>query len=197
MLRFWQYNRNMKIYTKTGDNGETSLFGGDRVPKSSERINATGSIDELNAVLGVAESFCQNDTCQPIIRQLQNDCFRMGADIATLLSHPHKIERIEPQDTAGLEKIIDDIEASLPPLHNFILPGGAQCAAYLHLARTVCRRAERNMSHLQTQEDMNPEILKFLNRLSDLLFVMARVVNKNAGQEDIPWHPRQPSSSPY
>ncbi len=185
----------MKIYTKTGDNGETSLFGGDRVPKSSDRISATGSIDELNAVLGVAESFCRNETCQPIIRELQNDCFRMGADIATLLSHPHSIERITADDTERLEKLIDDLDRNLPELHNFILPGGTTCAAYLHLARTVCRRAERNVSHLQTQEDINSEILKFLNRLSDLLFVMARLVNSKADCKDIPWHPRNATKS--
>lgn len=174
----------MKIYTRTGDNGITSLFGGEKVSKNSERIHAIGAIDEANSTLGLIETsnqeFLYMMSDKSIITELQDYLFTLGAD----LSAPHEdqdyVKRISYEDVEKLEGYIDYLDEKLPELKNFILPRG-----YFHHARTVVRRAERMVSELA---HVNPYVLKFLNRLSDLLFVMARYENFVNEQEDLEWH---------
>ncbi|MEZ5357811.1 MAG: cob(I)yrinic acid a,c-diamide adenosyltransferase [Candidatus Zixiibacteriota bacterium] len=177
----------MKIYTKTGDGGETGLWGGTRVGKDNARIHAYGTVDECNAILGVARTFGAPAEFDARLERLQNILFIVGADLATPSDATTAIDRISPADTALLESWIDDYEAELPKLKQFILPGGKELAAYLHLARTVCRRAERWVVELAGQENINPDALTFLNRLSDFLFVAARMANHQSGVNDIPW----------
>jgi cob(I)alamin adenosyltransferase len=173
----------MKLYTRTGDTGETGLYGGARVRKDSLRVDAYGSVDEANAALGVAATLGETARLQG----LQADLFVVGGDLATPLER--SVPRIVPEDTERLEQEIDVLEASLPALQNFILPGGTPLAAALHLARTLVRRAERAVVTLCDAEpgQVNPETLRYLNRLSDLLFALARAANQSAGQADIPW----------
>ncbi len=182
----------MKIYTRTGDKGETSLFGGKRVPKDSPRIHAYGSVDELNAVIGMAVSLSDDAKLIDVLRQLQNELFVVGADLATPgdIQKPNTV-RVEHSHINRLEREIDIHEQELEPLKYFILPGGTTCASVLHFARTVCRRAERETYELLKVEDINNLVCIYLNRLSDLLFVLARVTNRRSGREDIPWHPRE------
>lgn len=177
----------MKIYTKTGDNGETGLFAGPRVRKDAPRIEAYGTIDELNAVLGCAR-------CQPLpaevdalLATVQNELFNLGAELATLDPGKLQLAVISAAHIAALEAAIDRFEAHLTPLRQFILPGGSAGAAWLHLARTVCRRAERRLVALAAAETISPHLLVYLNRLSDLLFVLARTANRAAGLADAPW----------
>lgn len=170
-----------KIYTKTGDSGETSLYGGTRVKKSSSRIRSIGVVDELNASLGVALSFSQIPKIDDLVNQIQENLFVVGANLAT------NKESLGENSVAPLEKAIDELDGQLEPLKNFILPGGSQAAAFWHLARTICRRAERSVVSLSKKETVDPEILKYLNRLADLLFVLARTENKLAKTPDIPW----------
>lgn len=181
----------MRIYTKTGDTGETSLFGGQRVAKDAIRVEAYGTVDELNAILGLARAKIANAELQSLLAELQAQLFDLGADLATPLEgkRPSKraVPRITPDQVASLEGLIDKFEAELESLRSFILPGGAEGAAILHFARTVCRRAERRSVSLSKQEMINPEVLKYLNRLSDLLFVMARLVNKRLNQPERFW----------
>ncbi len=155
----------MKIYTKTGDEGETGLFGGARVPKDDARVAAYGDVDELNAAIGLARALDPRDFADALLQSIQRD----------------------PSDVAALEDAIDEHEARLAPLKNFILPGGAPKAATLHLARTVCRRAERTSVALSRHQNVSPAILQYLNRLSDLLFVLARAANAQAGHPDVKW----------
>ena len=178
----------MKIYTKTGDAGETGLYGGIRVPKDALRIEACGTVDELNACIGFVRSQVQDEEIGTILHRIQNELFDIGADLATLDTHP-KAEhlRVPATLTAALEREIDLFEGQLPPLRNFILSGGAAGGAGIHLARTVCRRAERCVVSLATTETMNPEVLIYLNRLSDLLFVLARTVNHRLGESEPLW----------
>jgi len=182
----------MKIYTRTGDGGETSLFGGTRVAKDDPRVAAYGDVDELNALIGVARLAAGDDEGTADIGaelvHLQRDLFAIGA----LLADPsgtvgQKISkaRIADADVTRLEQVIDTFEAELPPLTNFILAGGGSCGATLHVARAVCRRAERSMVALEPAVD--PLLLKYINRLSDLLFVLARASNHRAGVPDINW----------
>jgi cob(I)alamin adenosyltransferase len=178
----------MKIYTRTGDTGETSLFGGTRVGKDDPRVAAYGDVDEVNATLGLARSANRDREMDGVLVQLQRDLFAMGA----LLADPsgtvgQKISKakITDGDVARLEHIIDTFEAELAPLANFILAGGSPCGAALHVARAVCRRAERSMVALEPAVD--PLLLKYINRLSDLLFVLARTVNHRAGVPDTTW----------
>jgi cob(I)alamin adenosyltransferase len=180
----------MKIYTKTGDKGDTSLFGGQRVPKDAQRIEAYGTVDELNSLLGVVRADNRNQQIDEILNRIQNELFELGADLATPRSAATKqIKRIEPKHSDHLEKSIDQLEAHLKPLKTFILPGGLPVAARLHLARTICRRAERTVVRLTRNEDIGDGITMYLNRLSDLLFVMARYANHVANVPETKWKP--------
>lgn len=181
----------MKIYTKTGDSGETGLFKGERVPKHDLRVEAYGNVDECNAILGVCLNHIQSEDIKQLLAIVQNDLFEVGADLAT----PPQMEddshwRIGSEMTSRLEKSIDHYEANLPTLMNFILPGGSAGGAHLHFARTVCRRAERSVTRLAEQQQINPEIIRYLNRLSDLLFVIARAENHNCKSPETIWKKR-------
>lgn len=185
----------MKIYTKTGDKGDTGLFGGPRVMKDSARIEAYGTVDELNAVIGMART--QVESVAPAIEQLlkhiQNDLFDLGSELATPDPRQEKAS-VTPRHITELEQAIDAFEAGLPPLKEFILPGGSPSAGLLHLARTVCRRAERRVVALagRSGEYVSVEAIPYLNRLSDLLFVLARAANQAAGIADVTWQKRTP-----
>ena len=178
----------MKIYTKTGDTGETGLFGGTRVPKDAMRIEACGTVDELNACIGFVRAQIRDAEIDGILQRIQNELFDIGADLATLETHPKSASlRIPPTLTPQLEREIDRFEGQTPTLKNFILPGGSAGGAGVHLARTICRRAERCVVTLATAESVNPEVLIYLNRLSDLLFLLARVVNHRSGESELLW----------
>lgn len=180
----------MKIYTKTGDKGETSLFGGKRVWKDDLRISAYGTVDELNSVLGIAITELKNEELEKVIFGIQNELFTLGSDLATPLNienNKYSIPRVKKTFVENLEKLIDTYDEKLPPLKNFILPGGTKAAAYLHHARTVCRRAERKVISLSKAETINEEIKIYLNRLADLLFVLSRYVNFIGNHPDIEW----------
>ncbi|MFA6979816.1 MAG: cob(I)yrinic acid a,c-diamide adenosyltransferase [Ignavibacteriaceae bacterium] len=180
----------MKIYTKTGDKGETGLFGGKRVQKSSVRINAYGTVDELNAAIGVALCYVENDGVKSVLQKLQHQLFIVGADLATPLEIESKnisIPRVSTQEITVAESAIDSFEEELEPLQYFILPGGSKAAAQLHVARTICRRAEREVVLLAQQEEINQNIVIFTNRISDLLFVLSRIENKTSGIPDQKW----------
>jgi cob(I)alamin adenosyltransferase len=176
-----------KIYTRTGDLGETKLIGGERVPKNHLRIAAYGGVDEANAALGAALALLEDAGLKALLEPVQHDLFRVGAALAT----PPEGRRIAPSmaraDVQRLEQAIDRLEAELPSLREFILPGGSPAAANLHLARSIVRRAERGVVAFSQREEVPPEILAYLNRLSDLLFVAARTANRLAGVEDISW----------
>ncbi len=180
----------MKIYTKTGDEGKTSLFGGKRVDKNSVRLEAYGTVDELNSVIGIAVAEGASEKVNLILKELQNQLFLLGSDLATPLDETKiKIEvpRTTPETVEKLEHWIDELDEELPELKVFILPGGTKSAAYLHLARTVCRRAERNTVELAGREQINEFVVKYLNRLSDLLFVLARYENFANNVPDVNW----------
>ncbi|HEV2972314.1 MAG TPA: cob(I)yrinic acid a,c-diamide adenosyltransferase [Pirellulales bacterium] len=182
----------MKIYTKTGDNGETGLFGGPRVRKDSPRIEAYGTVDELNALIGLARSESLPGKIDELLARIQSELFDVGAELATPDPKRHGTSLVGPAHVAALESAIDRIEALLKPLKQFILPGGTRAAAALHVARTVCRRAERGVVTLSRAPDetISPDLIVYLNRLSDLLFVLARAANAAAGQVDVPWEKR-------
>lgn len=178
----------MKIYTKTGDKGETSLFGGQRVFKDALRVEAYGTVDELNSVLGVVRSENSDGRIQEILMQVQNQLFTLGADLATPGSSEGKsIDRIGSREIDALERAIDAIDPLLKPLKSFILPGGSPTASRLHCARTVCRRAERAVVRLSRSEDVSEGVVIYLNRLSDLLFTLARYANHVAGVQETQW----------
>lgn len=179
-----------KIYTKTGDRGETGLFGGPRVKKSHPRIAAYGSVDELNASLGQARSLNDHADLDRILARIQNDLFEVGALLATPQAGP-AAGRLRPEDVAFLEETIDRFDRELPPLRDFILPGGSPLASVFHLARTVCRRAEREIVGLMESEPIAPEVVVYMNRLSDLLFVLARWANLKKGRTDIYWEKKR------
>jgi cob(I)alamin adenosyltransferase len=182
----------MKIYTTTGDQGETSLFGGRRVPKDALRIEAYGTVDELNSALGVARAWKPAKEIDQILASLQNDLFVLGADLATPAEKQDGIvERIQQEHITRFEQVIDWIDARLKPLSSFIIPGGSHVAAQLHLARTICRRAERSVVKLSREEHIEPHCIVFLNRVSDLLFVLARFANHVEGVEETPWTTRK------
>ena len=187
----------MKIYTKTGDTGETGLFGGTRVPKNSLRIDAIGTIDELNACIGTAQSQIGDAEIANLLHRIQNELFNIGADLATLDTHSKSDNlRISSDFVETLEKDIDGLENQLAPLTHFILPGGSAAGAALHLARTVCRRSERSIVSLADSESINALILPYLNRLSDFLFVLARLVNHRLEQPEPLWEsPLVPDSA--
>lgn len=178
----------MKIYTKTGDKGETGLFGGKRVPKDALRIEAYGSVDELNSLLGVISSMKPDQAIANIVERVQNQLFDLGADLATPVTQKSTvIPRIAKSHSTALEKEIDTLEGSLAPLQSFILPGGSPIASYLHLARTVCRRAERCVVRLSRSEEIGGHVIIYLNRLSDLLFIMARYANHIEHHPEVQW----------
>ncbi|MCZ7556534.1 MAG: cob(I)yrinic acid a,c-diamide adenosyltransferase [Bacteroidia bacterium] len=178
----------MKIYTRTGDTGMTGLFGGRRVGKDSARIEAYGTVDELNAQLGVARALSEDAELAQRITALQNDLFVLGADLATPIDmEKTSVKRIEQRHIDRIETAIDDIEEKLDPIRYFILPGGHAAAAQLHACRTICRRAERCIVHLAALEEVSDTNVRFINRLSDYLFVLARYANKLRGQDDIRW----------
>jgi cob(I)alamin adenosyltransferase len=180
----------MKIYTRTGDAGETGLFGGARIGKDDPRVEAYGTVDELNSCLGVALALGVSAQTSPQLLRIQSDLFTLGAELACEPGKEHKL-RITPvteADSARLEAWIDQSEMPLEALRNFVLPGGWPSAAELHRARTVCRRAERRTLTAGRSSPIRPEVLIYLNRLSDLLFVLARYENHVAGVADVPWH---------
>jgi cob(I)alamin adenosyltransferase len=182
----------MKIYTMTGDRGETSLFGGKRVPKDALRIEAYGTVDELNSALGVARGWKTSAELDKILNQIQNELFVLGADLATPVEkRSADVQRLGPEQVSSLERIIDSLEEHLKPLSSFIVPGGSQFAAQVHLARTVCRRAERCVVRLSHEEEIDPPCTVYLNRLSDLLFVLARYANQLDGVKETPWVAKQ------
>jgi cob(I)alamin adenosyltransferase len=184
-----QRELNVKIYTKTGDEGITGLLGNQRVPKDDVRIDAYGTVDELNAVLGTARAQALDSVTDQIVAQLQDELFAVGSALADPDPDGRFHHAIKAENATRLEGIIDALETELPPLTNFILPGGCVPAAQLHLARTVCRRAERLVVKLARQPGgtVSPALIIYLNRLSDLLFVLARVANHRARVSDIPW----------
>jgi cob(I)alamin adenosyltransferase len=185
----------MKIYTKTGDGGETGLFGGARVSKSSLRVSTYGEVDELNSALGVVRLHSIDEERDALLARIQSELFDVGAELASKPGKELGIARISDADVELLERAIDRAEEHLPELRTFILPGGSPAASYLHVARTVCRRAERSLVELAGVEDVRPELVRYLNRLSDLLFVLARFANARAGVSDVPWEGRGRSTT--
>jgi cob(I)alamin adenosyltransferase len=178
----------MKIYTTTGDEGETSLFGGRRVPKDALRIEAYGTVDELNSSIGVARSWKPAKEIDEILGRIQSELFVIGADLATPIEKKSgNVLRIATDQVSWLEGVIDTLQGRLKPLASFIIPGGSHPAAHLHLARTICRRAERFVVKLSREEEIDPACIVYLNRLSDLLFVLARYANQLDGNEETPW----------
>jgi cob(I)alamin adenosyltransferase len=180
----------LKIYTRTGDRGETSLFDGRRVSKDDLRVAAYGEVDELNAFLGRAAAEVSRAEVQELLREIQSDLFAVGGQLANPLQRsPKKVEKsaLDAGRIERLERAIDLLEEALPPLKRFILPGGSPGGALLHVARAICRRAERTVVSLDRQEPVNPLILSYLNRLSDYLFVAARAENERAGAREVEW----------
>jgi len=181
----------VKIYTKTGDAGETGLLGGPRVRKDHARVAAYGAVDEVNAAIGLCLALEPRGGDRPLLETIQRDLFAIGAELAT--PDPAHVEqvlgarRIGPPQVGALEAAIDAHEDTLPPLKNFILPGGAPPAAALHLARTVCRRAERAIVELMRRDSVAPAVVQYVNRLSDLLFVLARAANARTNMPEIEW----------
>lgn len=181
----------MKIYTKTGDKGETGLFGGTRVSKNSERIEAYGTIDELNSFIGLAITESFDKEVKKLLEKIQNELFTLGSDLATPDIEKNKklkIVRVPENFYIDAEQAIDYFEEKLEPLKNFILPGGSKSTALLHVCRSICRRAERRVVKLSSTEQISENILVYLNRLSDLFFVLARYENKAAGIPDTKWN---------
>ena len=177
----------MKIYTRAGDGGETSLYGGQRVSKNVIRVETYGTVDECNAFLGLAITFVDDAEAKAILTRIQGELFEVGADLATPQARGETVPRVRPEETARLEAEIDRFEEELEPLRHFILPGGSAGGAALHQARAVCRRAERLLVTLEAAEPVNPEVGRYLNRLSDHLFVLARLVNHRAGAPETKW----------
>lgn len=179
----------MKIYTKTGDAGETGLFGGDRVSKAASRVEAYGNVDELNSTIGWARVPIADTTLDGLLNRIQNDLFEIGAELGSTPDRKEKggLPFIEETQVTALEQAIDKYEKGPEPLTTFVLPGGSEQASRLHVARCVCRRAERSIVALGASEPLRGEILRYVNRLSDLLFTLARYVNHASGVQDIPW----------
>jgi cob(I)alamin adenosyltransferase len=178
----------MKIYTKKGDAGETGLFGNVRVPKDDLRISSYGTLDELNTILGMV--LCDIEVHGELkthLGRIQNELFQLGAELATPGGKDAGIQLVDLHEIHLLEREIDAMEIQLPPLKNFILPGGSRAASQLHFARTVCRRAERDIVSLNRSEPLRAEVLQYVNRLSDYLFVCARFANHLAKKPDVPW----------
>jgi cob(I)alamin adenosyltransferase len=181
-----------KVYTRTGDDGTTALGSGGRIGKDSPRIEAYGTVDELNSVIGAALAAGLNETIAPALASIQNDLFHLGSDLCVPEEEKERrpVPRIEARHIAALETLMDRLSEELSPLENFVLPGGAVGAAHLHVARTVCRRAERIVVALSRRERVGPHTVQYLNRLSDALFVMARHENRRRGVPDLLWNSR-------
>jgi cob(I)alamin adenosyltransferase len=185
----------MKIYTKTGDDGSTGLFGGARVDKDDARVEAYGSVDETNALIGMARAASPPARVDAVLARAQEDLFSLGAELACVPGSEGRlgIRLLDAADSERLEREIDAAEAELEPLKSFVLPGGTAAAAALHAARTVCRRAERRVISLRRTSAVRSELIVYLNRLNDLLFVLARAANHAAGVADVPWNARRTS----
>jgi cob(I)alamin adenosyltransferase len=180
----------MKIYTKTGDAGETGLYGGERVKKFSKRVSSYGTVDEANSAIGLARANSSDAEIDGVLAQIQNALFDVGADLATPTGSQYEknLVRIDAADIEILEHLIDRFQEECPPWSNFIHPGGTAAAGALHLARAITRRAERDVLELETLEASNHAVAVYLNRLSDFLFILARVVNARAGVSEAGWH---------
>jgi len=178
-----------KVYTRQGDDGETRLGGGQKVPKDSVRIKTYGTVDELNSVIGIALAFDPAAEIREALIQIQHDLFTLGGDLCVLEEDKHKwpMKTIKAADVEALEKLMDRLNEDLQPLEDFILPGGTKVAAFLHQARCVCRRAERLAVELSRHEKIGENVIKYLNRLSDALFVLARYENFRRGVDDVYW----------
>ncbi|HEY3165577.1 MAG TPA: cob(I)yrinic acid a,c-diamide adenosyltransferase [Candidatus Binatia bacterium] len=185
-----------KVYTRTGDKGETALVGGKRVPKDSPRIDAYGTIDELNSIVGLArvfneESLDAGDAHQflnGVLCQIQDELFDLGSELATPSEFFREgMYRVSQNEIERIEKLIDQCQKDLEPLKSFILPGGGRIGAYLHQCRTVCRRAEREILRLSRAEEINDSVIKYVNRLSDLFFVLSRWISKQTGEPEYLW----------
>ena len=188
----------MKIYTKTGDKGETSLYGGTRVSKAAARVESYGTLDELNAFIGLAKAEISDEKVLNQLQKIQFDLFTVGSEAATptdkliLANGKNRLDlMISEKEISELELWMDDFDAELEPLRFFILPSGGKAAATLHVCRTVCRRAERAMVHLNETEEVRPELIKYLNRLSDYLFILARYISKISGEKEEYWNPSE------
>ena len=180
----------MKIYTKTGDLGETSLLGGKRVLKSNTRIQAYGTIDELNSYLGMVADQEVNKDRIPQLKEIQDRLFTIGSHLALESDKKINLPFIEEKDITFLESLIDEMDAQLPSMKNFVLPGGHISISFVHVARCVCRRAERCIISINEEKQIDPLIIKYINRLSDYLFVLARKMALELGVEETPWKPR-------
>ena len=188
----------MKIYTKTGDKGETSLYGGTRVSKAAARVESYGTLDELNAFIGLAKAEISDEKVLNQLQKIQFDLFTVGSEAATptdkliLANGKNRLDlMISEEEIMELERWMDDFDAELEPLKFFILPSGGKAAATIHVCRTVCRRAERAMVHLNETEEVRPELIKYLNRLSDYLFILARYISKISGEKEEYWNPSE------
>ena len=182
----------MKIYTKTGDNGTTALFGGKRVSKAHIRIEAYGTTDELNCYIGLLRDQEVNENRKDLLKEIQDRLFTIGSSLAADPEKSNlKIPDLKESDLLLLETEIDKMDAALPPLKNFILPGGHQSVSFCHMARVVCRRAERLAISLAETEFVHDLVIKYLNRLSDFLFILGRMMAQELDAEEVPWIPRQ------
>jgi cob(I)alamin adenosyltransferase len=179
-----------KIYTKTGDTGETALFGGARVPKNHHRVDAYGTVDELNSYIGLLRDLIETPDYRAILKEIQDRLFTIGAVLASDPAKQMSVPDIKPEDIELLENQIDTMEENLPMLKNFILPGGHSTVSFCNIARTVCRRAERLVVALDAIEKIDPLSIKYLNRLSDYLFVLGRKVGQDLGIEEVIWKNR-------
>lgn len=179
----------MKIYTKTGDRGDTRLFDGTKVRKHNDRVEAYGDVDELNSTIGAAVAFLSDDSLIGLLVGIQKDLFVVGAQLADpkLKDHEGGKFHLSADRIRNLEDAIDGFETELPPLRHFILAGGGHAGALLHVGRTVCRRAERRVVRLSELVEVNPGVIEYLNRLSDFLFVVARLVNHREGKQEVQW----------
>ena len=187
-----------KIYTKTGDKGETSLYGGTRVSKAAARVESYGTLDELNAFIGLAKAEISDEKVSSQLQKIQFDLFTVGSEAATptdkmfLANGKSRLDLlISEEEIMELERWMDNFDAELEPLQFFILPSGGKAAASVHVCRTVCRRAERAMVYLNETEEVRPELIKYLNRLSDYLFILARYISKISGEKEDYWNPSE------